>query len=54
MGEIQLNIGGIIRTVPIVGRGSNREGALRSMEDLKERILDRRFPLTQKVADIRP
>jgi hypothetical protein len=40
--------------VPIVGRGSNREGALRSMEDLKNRILDGRFPLTQKVADIRP
>ena len=54
MGDIQLDIGGMIRSVPIVGRGSNREGALRSMEDLKERILDRRFPLTQKVADIRP
>ena len=27
------------------GAGSNREGALRTMEDLKKRILDGRFPL---------
>ncbi|MFA5312181.1 MAG: methanogenesis marker 16 metalloprotein [Methanomassiliicoccales archaeon] len=54
MGAIRLNLGGAYRTVPIVGRGSNREGALRSMTDLKERILDGRFPITWKVADIRP
>jgi putative methanogenesis marker 16 metalloprotein len=54
MGTIRLDIAGTKRTVPIVGRGSNREGALRSMEDLKKRILDGRFPLTRKVADIRP
>jgi putative methanogenesis marker 16 metalloprotein len=54
MGAIRLDIGGMQRTVPIVGRGSNREGALRTMEDLKKRILDGRFPLTRKVADIRP
>jgi putative methanogenesis marker 16 metalloprotein len=54
MGEVRLDIGGMLRTVPIVGRGSNREGALRSMDDLKKRILDGSFPLTRKVADIRP
>ena len=54
MGAIRLDIGGTLRTVPIVGRGSNREGALRSMEDLKKRILNGKFPLTRKVADIRP
>jgi uncharacterized protein (DUF39 family) len=54
MGEIHLNFGGVGRTIPIVGRCSNREGALRSMTDLKKRILDGRFPITRKVADIQP
>jgi putative methanogenesis marker 16 metalloprotein len=54
MGAIHLDINGTVRTVPIVGRGSNREGALRSMDDLKKRVLDGEFPLTKKVADIRP
>ena len=54
MGSIRLEIGGSYRTVPIVGRGSNREGALRSMTDLKERIIDGSFQINRKVADIRP
>ncbi len=54
MGSVDLNIGGRPLAVPVVGRGSNREGALRSMEDLKRRIVDGRFPLTSKVSDIRP
>lgn len=54
LGTVQLDIGGFPRSVPIIGRCSNREGALRSMEDLKRRMLDGNFPLGPKVADIRP
>jgi putative methanogenesis marker 16 metalloprotein len=54
LGAVRLDIKGTLRTIPIVGRGSSREGARRTMEDLKERILERRFSLTPKVADIRP
>ena len=54
LGAVRLDIGGLPRTIPIVGRGSSREGARRTMVDLKERMLDRRFLLTPKVADIRP
>lgn len=54
LGTVRLDIDGSPRMVPIIGRGSNREGARRTMEDLRKRILEGRFPITPRVADIRP
>ncbi len=54
LGKVRATVNGDVRTMPIVCRGSNREGALRTMEDLKTRILDGRFVMTAKVADIQP
>jgi hypothetical protein len=47
-------VNGYERSIPIVCRGSNRAGALRTMGDLKERLLSGRFTMTSKVADLRP
>jgi putative methanogenesis marker 16 metalloprotein len=54
MGKIEAVMNDEIRTAPIVCRSSNREGAVRTMEDLKRRIVDGCFTITAKVADIRP
>lgn len=54
LGSVRAAVNGDVRTMPIVGRGSNREGALRTMADLKTRVLDGRFIMTAKVADIQP
>lgn len=54
LGEVSAEMNGTRRTVPVVCRGSNREGAVRTMENLKKRILDGSFPITAKVADLRP
>jgi len=54
LGEITATVNGVQRTMPIVCRGSNREGALRTMGDLKARILDGRFTMVAKVADVQP
>lgn len=54
MGEIKAVMNGEIRIVPIVCRSSNREGAVRTMEDLKSRIVEGRFSITARVADLRP
>jgi hypothetical protein len=53
MGKIEAVMNDEIRTAPIVCRSSNRE-AVRTMEDLKRRIVDGCFTITAKVADIRP
>jgi putative methanogenesis marker 16 metalloprotein len=54
LGAVRATVNGDVRTMPVVGRGSNREGALRTMADLKTRVLDGRFSMTPKVADIQP
>jgi putative methanogenesis marker 16 metalloprotein len=54
LGEVRTCIEGEIKVMPILCRNSNREGAVRTMEDLKKRILDKRFIMTGKVADIVP
>jgi putative methanogenesis marker 16 metalloprotein len=54
LGEVRAAVNGDMRAMPIVCRGSNREGALRTMGDLKARILAGRFTMTTKVADLRP
>ena len=54
LGEVHAFIDGETRIMPIICRNSNREGAVRTMGDLKERILARKFIITEKVADIIP
>lgn len=54
LGDVIAMVNGVERTMPIVCRSSNRQGAVRTMDDLKARILDGRFTLTAKVADLRP
>lgn len=54
LGDVKVRIDGVERTIPIVCRSSNREGALRTMSDLKRRILSGEFKMTTKVADIEP
>ncbi len=54
LGEVRTIIDGEMRVMPILCRNSNREGALHTMKDLKERILDGSFTITAKVADIQP
>lgn len=54
LGEVHAVVNDEMRTMPILCRNSNREGATRSMEDLKARILDGSFSITAKVADIQP
>jgi hypothetical protein len=54
LGEVSAEVNGVMRTMPVVCRGSNREGAVRTMEDLKKRLLDGTFAMTAKVADLRP
>jgi len=52
LGSITAKIDGEVRTIPVVSRNSNREGATRTMDDLKRRILDGTFKMTAKVADL--
>jgi putative methanogenesis marker 16 metalloprotein len=54
LGEVIASVDGVERSMPIVCRSSNREGALRTMNDLKARVLDGSFTLTAKVADLKP
>ena len=54
LGEVRTIIEGKMRVIPIICRNSNREGAVRTMDDLKARIQDGRFIITAKVADIIP
>jgi ferredoxin len=54
LGEVRTSIAGHERTVPIVCRNSNREGAVRTMNDLKKRLLDGSFIMREKVANINP
>lgn len=54
LGEVRTAIDGKMRVMPILCRNSNPEGAIRTMEDLKKRILNREFIITAKVADIVP
>ncbi len=54
LGDVRVRIDGVDMTIPIVCRSSNREGALRTMSDLKRRILEGSFKLTTKVAEIEP
>ena len=54
LGEVRASIGGHEYTMPIVCRNSNREGAIRTMDDLKRRILDGSFIMREKVANINP
>ena len=54
MGSVSAMIEGKTRVIPIVCRNSNREGAVRTMNDLKRRILDGSFTIKSKVADIHP
>ncbi|MFA5453354.1 MAG: methanogenesis marker 16 metalloprotein [Candidatus Methanomethylophilaceae archaeon] len=52
MGKVMTHIDGMEMTIPVVCRNSNREGAIRSMTDLKNKILDKEFVITEKVSDI--
>ena len=54
MGHVHIEVSGKMLDVPVVCRQSNRWAALRTAEDLKHRVLDGRFVITGKVADIRP
>lgn len=54
LGEVRTTIAGQERIMPIVCRNSNREGAVRTMNDLKKRILDGSFIMREKVANINP
>lgn len=54
LGTVRAVMNGELRTVPIVCRSSNREGAVRTMNDLKRRMLDGTFTMTAKVADLHP
>ncbi|HXZ24512.1 MAG TPA: 4Fe-4S binding protein, partial [Methanomassiliicoccales archaeon] len=54
LGEVRTMIAGKERIMPIVCRNSNREGAVRTMNDLKRRILDGSFVMKAKAADIKP
>lgn len=54
LGTVRALIDGEMRVMPVMCRSSNREGALRTMDDLKERILNGGFTITAKVADIQP
>ncbi|MFA6710579.1 MAG: methanogenesis marker 16 metalloprotein [Candidatus Methanomethylophilaceae archaeon] len=52
MGKVMTNIDGTEIMIPVICRNSNREGAVRSMTDLKDRILTREFIITEKVSDM--
>jgi putative methanogenesis marker 16 metalloprotein len=54
LGKVTAVVNGAERAMPIVCRGSNREGAIRTMKDLKRRILDGKFTMTAKVSDLKP
>lgn len=54
LGEVSAEVNGTARTVPTACRGSDREGAVRTMENLKRRLLDGSFAMTAKVAGLRP
>ncbi|OPY31892.1 MAG: ferredoxin [Methanomassiliicoccales archaeon PtaU1.Bin124] len=54
LGSVTSSIEGHEKVMPVVCRNSNREGAVRTMNDLKRRIEGGSFTLTAKVADIRP
>ena len=52
--DIKATIAGQDHVMPIVCRNSNRQGAIRSMNDLKKRILDGSFVMREKAANINP
>jgi putative methanogenesis marker 16 metalloprotein len=54
LGDVKTTIAGQDRIMPIVCRNSNREGAVRTMNDLKKRLLDGSFIMREKVANINP
>jgi putative methanogenesis marker 16 metalloprotein len=54
LGDVRATIDGEERIMPILCRNSNREGAVRTMDDLKKRIVEGTFTITAKVADLRP
>jgi putative methanogenesis marker 16 metalloprotein len=54
LGNVEATIAGQDRVMPIVCRNSNREGAVRSMNNLKKRILDGSFTIREKTADVKP
>ena len=54
LGHAHVTIEGRSMVIPIVCRNSNREGAVKTMNDLKRRILDGSFQLRSKSANIRP
>ena len=54
LGQAHVTIEGRKMAIPIVCRNSNREGAVKTMNDLKSRILDGSFQLRGKSANIRP
>jgi putative methanogenesis marker 16 metalloprotein len=54
IGDAHVTIEGKNMVIPIVCRNSNREGAVKTMNDLKRRILDGSFQLRGKSANIKP
>lgn len=52
LGGITAVVDGTQRTMPIICRNSNRDGAERTMSDLKNRMLGGTFRMTAKVSDI--
>jgi putative methanogenesis marker 16 metalloprotein len=54
LGSVEAVVDDELRTIPIICRSSNREGAMRAMDELKRRMMDGRFIMTAKVADLRP
>jgi putative methanogenesis marker 16 metalloprotein len=54
IGDAHVTIEGRKMVIPIVCRNSNREGAIKTMNDLKRRILEGSFQLRGKSANIKP
>ena len=54
LGEVRAMIDGVKRAIPVLCRNSNREGAVRTMNDLKRKIREGTFTMTAKVSDIHP
>ena len=54
LGTITAEVNGEKREMPILCRNSNRAGAVRTMAELKRKIGEGTFVMTEKVADLKP
>lgn len=54
LGSMDVNIDGIMRNIPVACRQSDRARALKISRELKSRLLDKTFVLTEPVEKLRP